>query len=91
MYRGILMPLSSDGDSIDFIYGIINWKEVADGNTLAGLVEEVSRSAAAPAVEASPVWADGPHADALDWHRLSGDRQCHRRDAGTRRRLCPDR
>jgi hypothetical protein len=25
-YRGILMPLSSDGDTIDFIYGVINWK-----------------------------------------------------------------
>ncbi|MFL6785964.1 MAG: hypothetical protein ACJ8E0_06825 [Sphingomicrobium sp.] len=26
-YRGILMPFSSDGDSIDFIYGVINWKK----------------------------------------------------------------
>ncbi len=25
-YRGILMPFSSDGDTIDFIYGVINWK-----------------------------------------------------------------
>src|SRR5437764_11651770 len=25
-YRGILMPFSSDGDAIDFIYGVINWK-----------------------------------------------------------------
>jgi hypothetical protein len=29
-YRGILMPFSSDGDTIDFIYGVINWKHVAD-------------------------------------------------------------
>ena len=29
-YRGILMPFSSDGESIDFIYGVINWKRVAD-------------------------------------------------------------
>src|SRR3954466_3458615 len=28
-YRGILMPFSSDGDTIDFIYGVINWKNVA--------------------------------------------------------------
>ena len=28
-YRGILMPFSSDGDTIDFIYGVINWKTVA--------------------------------------------------------------
>jgi hypothetical protein len=27
-YRGILMPFSSDGESIDFIYGVINWKHV---------------------------------------------------------------
>jgi hypothetical protein len=27
-YRGILMPFSSDGDTIDFIYGVINWKNV---------------------------------------------------------------
>ena len=27
-YRGILMPFSSDGETIDFIYGVINWKAV---------------------------------------------------------------
>lgn len=27
-YRGILMPFSSDDDTIDFIYGVINWKDV---------------------------------------------------------------
>jgi len=27
-YRGILMPFSSDGEAIDFIYGVINWKRV---------------------------------------------------------------
>jgi hypothetical protein len=26
-YRGILMPFSSDGDTIDFIYGVINWRK----------------------------------------------------------------
>src|SRR4051812_30691421 len=37
-YRGILMPFSSDGDAIDFIYGVINWKtvvEVGYSDTLA--------------------------------------------------------
>src|SRR5438309_2509371 len=29
-YRGILMPFSSDGDAIDFIYGVINWKRADD-------------------------------------------------------------
>jgi hypothetical protein len=30
-YRGILMPFSSDGDMIDFIYGVINWKDLGEG------------------------------------------------------------
>src|SRR3546814_16832473 len=61
MYRGILMPLSSDGDTIDYIYGVINWKEVADQDTAAGIAREAYRAAASLAsAEASPVWADGP-------------------------------
>ena len=31
-YRGILMPFSSDGDTIDFIYGVINWKQSQASN-----------------------------------------------------------
>ena len=66
MYRGILMPLSSDGDTIDFIYGVINWKEVADHDTAAGIAREAHRAAASSlAAEASPVWADGPNAEPL--------------------------
>jgi hypothetical protein len=62
MYRGILMPFSSDGDRIDFIYGVINWKEMADTATVAGIATEAGRAktATAPA-EACPVWADGPN------------------------------
>ena len=59
-YRGILMPLSSDGEAIDFIYGVINWKEMADSETVATLADEVDRAASVPAV---PVWADGPSAE----------------------------
>ena len=40
MYRGILMPLSSDGKAIDFIYGVINWKELADPEFEAQLALE---------------------------------------------------
>jgi hypothetical protein len=66
MYRGILMPFSSDGDAIDYIYGVINWKEMADGATAAGIALEAARAlAAAPAVESSPVWADGPNAEPM--------------------------
>ena len=39
-YRGILMPFSSDGDTIDFIYGVINWKRVGEeGNVPAPVAE----------------------------------------------------
>jgi hypothetical protein len=36
-YRGILMPFSSDGDSIDFIYGVINWKRVGEAGEAPSL------------------------------------------------------
>lgn len=49
-YRGILMPFSSDGETIDFIYGVINWKNV--GNTRAEAT--VAMPVAAETVVASP-------------------------------------
>ena len=60
LYRGILMPFSSDEDTIDFIYGVINWKEIADAGLQAGIAAELhaTRGDALPA----PVWADGPNA-----------------------------
>src|SRR5438876_7685622 len=39
-YRGILMPFSSDGDTIDFIYGVINWKTVGEAVAPAGCEDE---------------------------------------------------
>ena len=67
LYRGILMPYSSDGDTIDYIYGVINWKEVVDHETANGIAFEANRaSAAAPSVESCPIWADGPHAEAIE-------------------------
>ena len=64
MYRGILMPLSSNGEVIDFIYGVINWKELADSELAGGLAGEVDRAvASAPAAADCAIWADGPHAD----------------------------
>ena len=43
-YRGILMPFSSDGDTIDFIYGVINWKDVGE----APEIPQVIRAALPP-------------------------------------------
>jgi len=61
LYRGILLPFSSGNDTIDFIYGIINWKEVASDATLDALEREMCDSAAQlPARPMVPAWADGP-------------------------------
>ncbi|HEX8366788.1 MAG TPA: hypothetical protein VF603_16025 [Allosphingosinicella sp.] len=67
LYRGILMPLSSDGEAIDFIYGVINWKELADSETATEIAAAVDRAAAAaPVIADCPVWADGPNAEMPD-------------------------
>ena len=61
MYRGILLPFSSDDDTIDFIYGVINWKEVVDEDVAKKLNEEVLKATrATPSRPMVPVWADGP-------------------------------
>ncbi|HTI31229.1 MAG TPA: hypothetical protein VL405_03785 [Sphingomonas sp.] len=58
-YRGILMPFSTDGEDIDFIFGVINWKEVAPVFEAAAVHDEL---AAQPV--RIPAWQDGPHAAA---------------------------
>lgn len=40
-YRGILLPYSSDYDTIDFVYAVVNWKEVADAQTAEALLGEI--------------------------------------------------
>jgi hypothetical protein len=44
LYRGILLPYSSDNRMIDFIYGVINWKEMADQGTADELLLEIGQS-----------------------------------------------
>ncbi len=64
-YRGILMPFSSDDDTIDFIYGVINWKEVAEDSLAVQLTDAVEKALASATIretETVPVWADGPSA-----------------------------
>jgi len=63
LYRGILLPFSSDDDTIDFIYGVINWKELADQQTADELLLEIDQALEVkPLVAESPLteWADGP-------------------------------
>lgn len=68
LYRGILLPYSSDDDTIDFIYGVINWKEIADQRTTDELMleidqaleEEEDESPKRVEDEVMADWADGP-------------------------------
>jgi hypothetical protein len=66
-YRGILLPFSSDDDTIDFIYGVINWKELAEAQHSDELLLEIDQAlepkAKVPALGGdTPLtdWADGP-------------------------------
>jgi len=59
-YRGILMPFSSDGDMIDFIYGVINWKDVGEASEPAQVIR-----AALPPI--------GPETDEVDEEDPEGD------------------
>lgn len=44
LYRGILLPFSSDNETIDFIYGVINWKELADAGEADELLLEIDQA-----------------------------------------------
>jgi hypothetical protein len=64
--------LSSDGEAIDFIYGVINWKEVAEAEIAAEIEDQALRAIAeapepmlAPAGD-GPAWADGPNSDFVE-------------------------
>jgi len=66
LYRGILLPFSSDDDTIDFIYGVINWKELAEQHAADALLLEIDQELEARpsrkplAEEELTDWADGP-------------------------------
>lgn len=69
LYRGILLPFSSDGLQIDYIMGVINWKELADQATTDELLLAIGQVLDAPhqktpsrrsLMEANDAWADGP-------------------------------
>ncbi len=54
-YRGVLLPYSSDLDTIDFVYAVVNWKEVADAATAEALLSEIDAA----------MDAQGPSADVI--------------------------
>jgi hypothetical protein len=68
MYRGILMPFSSNAQTIDYIYGVINWKELVAAADQRGLDAELAAVLRAPRHDPLPggVWADGPCAAGIE-------------------------
>ena len=77
LYRGILLPFSSDDETIVFIYGVINWKEMADQMTTDELLleidqalEDASLDILSPSSSVLPAdvtdWADGPGGNVAD-------------------------
>lgn len=63
LYRGILLPFSSDGGSIDYVYGIISWKELVTAEAQAALDAELAAAVRLPRHDPVPGWADGPSSD----------------------------
>jgi hypothetical protein len=51
-YRGILLPFSSTGDTIDFVYGVLSWKHISNTEVEPG--------------RAAPKKSDGPKQMALN-------------------------
>ncbi len=60
LYRGVLLPFSSDDDTIDFILGVINWKQAAEPALADAIAEELEAASAAAhsARPTVPVWAN---------------------------------
>ena len=65
LYRGILLPFSSDDDTIDFIYGVINWRELADQRTTDELLLEVDQALGTNGRAEDAAAAAMPRRDAL--------------------------
>jgi hypothetical protein len=64
-YRGILLPFAAADDRIDYIYGVINWKELADQMTTDEMlleIDQVIEPRSEPVRDEAPLteWADGP-------------------------------
>ena len=84
-YRGILMPFSSDGDTIDFIYGVINWKDIGQHGEQPALTPALAPIEPEPPHPASTAWEDGPADD--EGADVEGDELELDEDAGLADRL----
>jgi len=66
LYRGILLPFSSNDETIDFIYGVINWKEMADAATADELLLAIDQAIDDKLAAASSDDEDQPHKHSAD-------------------------
>ncbi len=62
LYRGILMPFSSDGETIDFAFGVINWKALASKAECEALEREMAQAlfGEVPPRSQQPIWDESP-------------------------------
>lgn len=95
-YRGILMPFSSDGDTIDFIYGVINWKDtsaepvaLAPVPVAAPIAEEPVTELVLGAEDALLIQADCLAGPSTEWALQQDD--LAEEDTGLADRLCAAR
>lgn len=68
LYRGIALPFSSNGNTVDYVLGVVNWKETTAPEGQAALTTTLGTAATpAPALATAlmPDWADGPAVDDL--------------------------
>ncbi|HIQ19259.1 MAG TPA: hypothetical protein EYH41_14970 [Novosphingobium capsulatum] len=72
LYRGILLPFSSDGTRLDYIYGVINWKELADQATTDGIMAEIGQL-----LSAKKPRRKEPRIDPVEAGHLSGPLSSH--------------
>jgi hypothetical protein len=64
LYRGVLLPFSSDDDAIEYVLAVINWKEQAEDDSTPSQREADVQPPAARRVPSPSLvltdWADGP-------------------------------
>ena len=72
LYRGIVLPFSEHGNAVDFILGVINWKETTDdapGQSLHAPCDDAQTIPGPCAIPqtSTPLadWADGPAIDTI--------------------------
>ena len=64
LYRGILMPYSSDGRVIDLIHGVVNWKEPGEASLSPDIIHAVTTAFAGPAQSVAEVESETETAEA---------------------------